>query len=70
MEKLIIWADGQTQQAAELAIDPREGFDVEGAADLLGCEVDQVNSCKPGEMSAYGVSLASDPFQAPKGLAA
>lgn len=69
MKKIIIWADGQTQQAQEITIDPAQGFDVESAATFLGCEIDEVNQCAPGEVAAYGVSLASDPFQAPKGLA-
>jgi hypothetical protein len=66
LEKLIVWAEGDTQNAIELRCDPMGPLDVEAAADALGCEIDQVNFCAPGEMDAYGVSLKTDIFQRPR----
>jgi hypothetical protein len=65
MTTSIFWADGKTQSAIQTNADT----DLEIIAGDLGCEVDQVNQCAPGEMDAYGVSLKTDIFQRPKGLA-
>lgn len=69
VEKVIVWADGDTQNAIEMNVYQMEGVDIEAAADLLGCEFEQVCTCSHGQMDAYGVSLKTEMFQRPKGLA-
>ena len=58
VEKVIIWAEGKPSEAIEMLVHPLKAFDIEAAAVLLNCEVDQVNQCSFGEMDAYSVSLA------------
>ena len=67
-ETIIVWADGQTQNALEIEVFEGDPLDVDFAATKLGCEFEQVNQCSPGEMRAYGVALRDDVFQAPAGL--
>ena len=67
----IFWKPGDTQNAIELR---RSDFDsafeeLEAAADMLGCGIDDVCVCSAGEKSAYGVSLKTDMFQSYPGLA-
>lgn len=68
-DKVIVWADGDTQNAIEMDVRPMSGVDIEAAAIRLGCEPEQVNQCAPGEVDAYGVSLKTEIFNRPKGLA-
>jgi len=66
-----IWKDGDTQNAHRETFAEHGGYlDIDSAASSLGCDASEVNSCGIGEMSAYGVSFADDPFQAFAGLAA
>jgi hypothetical protein len=67
--KRVVWAEGDTQNAIEMDVRPMEGVDIEVAASVLGCEVEAVNQCLPGEVDAYGVSLKTEMFERPKGLA-
>jgi hypothetical protein len=66
MEKAIIWADGAIDCAIEIDVPEMSGVDIEKAASLLGCDADQVNQCRPGEMDFYGVTLKDDIFTRPK----
>jgi hypothetical protein len=71
LEPRIFWKEGDTQNAIELR---RSDFDsafeeLEAAAYMLDCGIDDVCVCSAGEKSAYGVSLKTDMFQAFHGLA-
>jgi len=50
----VIWADGRPDQAIE---GDALKFDSFAAAFKLGCDVDEVNTCRIGEMAHYGVTL-------------
>lgn len=65
--KQIIWADGRTTEGLEIDFD--DFLDYEHAAILLDCEINQVNICSEGEIHAHGITLKSDIFYRPKGLA-
>jgi hypothetical protein len=63
---LIVWAEGDEQNAIEMNVRPMCGVDIELAASLLNCGLDAVNQCSLGEMDAYGVSLKTEMFKRPK----
>ena len=64
-DKIVIWKDGDNQNALE--IDNNDCW-LDTAIDMLGCGANDVCSCNPGEMGAYGVSMADDAWQATLGL--
>lgn len=66
-ETLIVWAEGDEQNAIEMNVRPMEGVDIEVAASLLRCGVEDVCQCSEGEMDAYGVSLKTEMFKRPFG---
>jgi len=57
--KVVVWADDDPHNAIEMEVKPMSGPDIELAATLLGCEPEQVNLCRHGEMDFYGVALKS-----------
>jgi len=68
-DKVIVWVDGDTQNAIEMDVSPMTGVDIEAAATLLGCDIEHVNQCSPDQLDAYGVSLNTEMFKRPRGLA-
>jgi hypothetical protein len=68
-DKVIVWADGDTQNAIEMDVRPMSGVDIDLAAFMLGCEPGEVNQCSPDQLDIYGVSLKTEMFKRPKGLA-
>ena len=55
-ETLVIWEDGKEDQAIEVTV-PLYGADAEALADTLGCDIEALNMCSPGQMDFYGVTL-------------
>lgn len=54
---MIIWKNGSPQQAKEFRFTGYFRIDV--AAQMLGCDVWEVNVCRPGEAAYYGVTISN-----------